>query len=269
MCGDIVGRSGRDVVIDTIPKLKNQLNLDWIIVNGENAAAGFGITPTISQDLFNCGVDVITTGNHIWDQRNIVAYINQEARLIRPLNYAPQTPGQGYVILEKPYLKRLMVINVMGRLFMEHYLDDPFRAVEDLLLKHPLSHDLMGSIIIDFHGEATSEKIIFAHYFDGKVSAVMGTHTHVPTADGRILSEGTAFQTDLGMCGDYYSVIGMSKETAIPKMLKKGPTDRLTPAKGPATFSGVIMEIDNKTGLALKIEPVIIGPHLQNRIPLA
>lgn len=265
-CGDIVGRSGGEAVLKELPSLIKKYQLDWVVINGENAAAGFGITADISRELLAVGVDAITTGNHIWDQRSIVAYMSQEPRLLRPLNYPPHTPGHGYVLLEKPGVKQLLVINVMGRLFMEPFLDDPFRAVEEVLTRFSLKDSQIGMIVVDFHGETTSEKTAFAHHFDGRVSLVVGTHTHVPTADTRILSKGTGYQTDIGMCGDYDSVIGMTKETAVPKMLKKGLTEKLTPALGPATLSGVIIETDAITGLATSIHPLIIGPHLINRL---
>lgn len=266
-CGDIVGRSGREVLLAYLPQLRQDLALDWVIVNGENSAAGFGITAQLADEFLKVGVDAITTGNHIWDQRSIVPYLAQQPRLLRPLNCPPQSPGQGYVILEKPGHKRLMVVNVMARLFMEPFLDDPFRALETLLAKNPLNEGGLGSIVVDFHGEATSEKAAFAYFFDGKVSLVVGTHTHVPTADGRILPKGTAFQTDIGMCGDYDSIIGMTKETAIPKLFKRGPTERMVAASGPGTLSGVVVDIHEKTGLACRLEPIIIGPFLKNHIP--
>lgn len=264
MGGDIVGRAGRTAFFEALAHIRRTHEPDWIVVNGENAASGFGITESIAKELFDHGVDAITTGNHVWDQKNIVSYIAQEPRLLRPLNFPPQTPGYGSVILEKPGMKRLMVANVMARLFMEPFLDDPFRAFESVLQKTPLRDASMGGIVVDIHGETTSEKAVFAHYFDGRVSAVVGTHTHVPTADARILPKGTAFQTDLGMIGDYDSVIGMEKETAIPKMIKKGPSERLKPALGAATVCGALITLDDK-GLAVDIRSLIMGPHLHNR----
>jgi metallophosphoesterase (TIGR00282 family) len=262
-CGDIVARSGREVVLQNLPKLIESYNLDLVIANGENAAHGFGITKSICQDLFNVGVDVITTGNHAWDQKEIISYIGQEKRLLRPINYPKGTPGQGFTLIPTKKGHLVMVINAMGRLFMDP-LDDPFALVDETLLKYPLG-GAVKAIIVDFHAEATSEKMAMGHFCDGRASFVIGSHAHIPTADAQILPLGTAYQTDAGMCGDYNSVIGMDKAVPIWRFTKKMPGERLSPAQGPGTLCGVYVEIDDTNGLAQKICQVIIGPRLHNR----
>ncbi len=263
-CGDIVGRSGRDALSKHLPKLKESFKIDWIVVNGENAAAGFGITPSICEDLFEMQVDVITTGNHAWDQRQIVDYIKIEPRLLRPINYPKETPGQGIGRYKKEGVKDLVVANVMTRLFMDP-LDDPFSTVKEALSPFKLEKSL-GGIVVDAHGEASSEKAALAYYLDGSASLVTGTHTHVPTSDTRILPGGTAFQTDAGMCGDYNSIIGMEREVAIKKFTSKLPSGRLTPATGEGTVSGILVDLNDK-GLADRVFPIIVGGILQQRIP--
>ncbi|HIJ39317.1 MAG TPA: YmdB family metallophosphoesterase, partial [Rhodospirillaceae bacterium] len=214
-CGDILGRSGRDAVVEHLPGLRQGLRLDFIIANGENAAHGFGITAKICEELFGAGVDVITLGNHSWDQREIISFIDSEPRLLRPRNYPPGTPGRGAGLFPAPRGRKVMVMQVMGRLFMDP-LDDPFRAVEAELQRTPLG-GVAHAVVIDLHGEASSEKMALGHFVDGRASLVVGSHSHVPTADAQILPGGTAYQTDAGMCGDYDSVIGMRKEAAIAR----------------------------------------------------
>lgn len=266
-CGDIVGRSGRDVLLEYLPRLKHDLSLDLIIVNGENAAHGFGITKTICQSLFAQGIHVITTGNHVWDQKEIIGYINQEPRLLRPLNYPISAPGRGFVIHIDARGRKTLVVNAMARLFMEP-LDDPFAAVDALLKAHPMGSSVQA-IVLDFHGEATSEKMAMGHFCDGRVSLVVGTHSHIPTADTQILSQGTAYQTDAGMCGDYNSVIGMNKEVPLHKFTRKTPTERMSPALGPGTLCAVYVETDDSTGLALRAEPVQLGGRLREHMPIS
>lgn len=266
-CGDIVGRSGRDVVLKELPRLRRELNLDFVIANGENSAHGFGINKSICKSLYDVGVDVITTGNHIWDQRDIIGYIDQDKRLIRPINYPPGTPGRGFTIIPDRHHRQVMVINAMGRLFMDP-LDDPFALVHELLQKYPLRGSI-AAIILDFHGEASSEKMSMGHYCDGRTSFVVGSHSHVPTADAQILPKGTAYQTDAGMCGDYNSVIGMDIKAPIFRFTKKMPSDRLMPADGPGTLCAVYVETNDATGLATKISPVRIGPRLISAWPHA
>ena len=263
--GDIVGLSGRKVVLDNLPGLRRQLNLDFVIANGENAAHGFGITSKICEELYDAGVDVITSGNHMWDNKDIIPRINDLPKLIRPLNFPPGTPGKGYDIFETKAGYRVGVINVMCRLFMDP-MDDPFRGVQKALENIKLK-DNADAIIIDVHGEASSEKTAMGYFVDGKVSLVVGTHTHVPTADERILPKGTAYMTDAGMTGDYDSVIGMKKEVPIQKFLTKMPTERMEPATGPGTLSGIMVETDDKTGLARSISPLRLGGMLKTTWP--
>ena len=264
-CGDIVGRPGRQVVIEHLPRLRRELALDFVVVNGENAAHGFGITDTICAELYAAGVDIITTGNHVWDKREIIAYIPSDPRLLRPINFPPGTPGNGHGIYALADGRKLMVINAMARLFMDA-IDDPFAGVDHLLAEHPLGS--VAAIFVDFHGEATSEKMSMGHFCDGRVSAVIGTHSHVPTADAHILPGGTAYMTDAGMCGDYDSVIGMQKEIAVARFVRKMPGERLQVAEGEGTLCGAFVETDDATGLARRIAPLRLGGRLQPHWPL-
>ncbi|MBH90227.1 MAG: TIGR00282 family metallophosphoesterase [Magnetovibrio sp.] len=265
MCGDVLGKSGRRAILDNIESLRFQLKTDFIIVNGENAAHGFGITEKICKSFYEVGVDVITTGNHVWDQRELMNYIDSDPKLLRPMNYPRGTPGAGYGIFETVTGKTILVMNLMGRLFMDS-LDDPFQAVDSMLNKFILSKDV-DAIFIDIHAETTSEKMAMGHYCDGRASVVVGTHTHVPTADAQVLMGGTAYQTDVGMCGDYNSVIGMRKESAIARFTKQVPTPRIEPMDGEATLCGVFVEINENTGLAESIEPIRIGGRLSGALP--
>ena len=264
--GDVVGRSGRDGVMAALPKLRADLKLDFVLLNGENAAAGFGITDKISKSFYQCGVDVITTGNHVWDQREVIGTIDADPRLLRPNNFPAGTPGRGAGVFAIADGRKVLVINVMGRLFMDA-LDDPFAAVERDLERHRLG-GTVAAAIVDIHAEATSEKMAMGHVCDGRVSAVIGTHSHVPTADAQILPKGTAYQTDLGMCGDYDSVIGMRKKEPILRFTRKLPTDRLEPADGEATVCAVYVETDDATGLATKVAPLRMGGRLAPAWPV-
>lgn len=252
--GDIVGRSGRDAVIQQNPKVKKQYGVDFVIANGENAAAGFGLTAEICRQLWDAQVNVITTGNHVWDNRDILSVISTDTRLIRPLNFPKGSVGNGFVSCRVGSTE-IVIINAIGRVFMD-LADDPFAALDLILQKFPLGSSQNRVVIVDFHAEATSEKLALAYHFDGKVSAVLGTHTHVPTADARVLPRGTGYQTDVGMCGDYHSILGFKIETVIPKFLKLGPTKRKEVAEGPATLCGVILDIDPVTGLTKTITPL-------------
>ncbi|WP_417317102.1 TIGR00282 family metallophosphoesterase [Emcibacter sp.] len=263
--GDIVGRSGRALVLEKLPELREKLKLDLVVVNGENAAAGFGITRKICDQLLEGGVDVITTGNHIWDQKETVQFISQEKRLIRPINFPKGTPGIGAGIYEAGRGRTALIINVMGRIFMDP-LDDPFAAVEEELGRHRLGQTV-NFILVDIHCEATSEKQAMGHFCDGRVSFVVGSHSHVPTADAHILEGGTAYQTDAGMCGDYNSVIGMEKEEPLQRFTRKIATGRFSPAMGEGTLCGVFVETDDRSGLAKRIEPVRLGAHLHGAFP--
>lgn len=259
-CGDVVGRSGREAVIENVPVLRQKLSLDFVVVNGENAASGFGITEKICQSFYDAGVDSIVLGNHSFDQKEIMSYMAQDTRLIRPLNYPEGTPGRGAAVFKTPAGKTLLVVQIMGRVFMDP-LDDPFAAVEKILASGKLGNRY-DFILIDIHGEATSEKMAMGHFCDGRVSMVVGSHQHVPTADAMILPGGTAYQTDAGMCGDYNSVIGMEKEEPLRRFTRKISASRFSPALGPGTLCGVFVETDNKTGLAVKMEPVRLGANL-------
>lgn len=262
--GDIVGRAGRDAVLAALPSLRTRLKLDFVAVNAENASHGYGLAPDMAAALFAAGADALTLGNHAWDRKEIIPYIATEPRLLRPLNFPPGTPGAGAALITLPGNRKVLLAQVMGRLFMDP-LDDPFRAAEDLLTRHRLGGTVHAAII-DFHGEATSEKMAFAHAFDGRVSAVVGTHTHIPTADHQILPGGTAYATDLGMCGDYDSVIGMTKAAAIARFIRKMPGERLTPADGEATVCGAFIQTA-EDGHARRIEPVRLGGRLRPEMP--
>lgn len=264
--GDIVGRSGREAVLARVPALRREQGLDLVVVNAENAASGFGLTPQICTDLYAAGVDVITTGNHVWDQRGIIPHIAQDHRLLRPINFPAGTPGRGANLYALPDGRTALVVNVMGRLFMDA-LDDPFAAIDSVLAQKRLGRDATF-ILVDVHAETTSEKMALGHHCDGRVSMVVGTHTHVPTADAQVLPGGTAYMTDAGMCGDYDSVIGMKKEPATLRFVSKMPGERLLPALGEATLCGAIVETDDRTGLARWIEPVRLGGRLQPALPL-
>jgi len=256
LCGDVVGRAGREAVCEHLPRLREALRLDLAIVNGENAAHGFGITDKICAEFYDAGVDVITTGNHVWDRREIIPYIEGDPRLLRPINFPPGTPGRGYGIVRLADGREVLVANAMARLFMDA-IDDPFAAMDRLLAEHPLGR--VAASVIDFHGEATSEKMSMGHFCDGRASVVVGTHSHVPTADHRILEHGTAYMTDVGMCGDYDSVIGMKKQGSVQRFVRKMPGDRLEAADGPATLCAVVVETDDATGLARRIAPLRVG----------
>jgi len=263
--GDIVGRAGRDAVCAQLPRLRADLDVDVAIVNGENAAHGFGITDRICKDLYEAGADVITTGNHVWDQREIIGYIDNDPRLLRPVNFPAGTPGRGLTEVITRAGDRVVVVNVMTRLFMDP-LDDPFGAVVRALKPWPLGGGAKA-VVVDVHGEASSEKMALGHFLDGTVSLVVGTHSHVPTADAHVLAGGTAYMTDAGMCGDYDSVIGMKKEAAIHRFVRKLPGERLSPAEGEATVCGVLVETDDATGLARSAHPVRVGGRLAPAMP--
>ncbi|WP_281300662.1 MULTISPECIES: TIGR00282 family metallophosphoesterase [unclassified Iodidimonas] len=263
--GDILGRPARQKLIEMLPQWRKDWRLDFVIVNGENAAGGFGITGAIAAEMLAAGVDVITTGNHAYDQKEIMADIDREPRLLRPANYPDSAPGRGFGVYDAPRGKKVLVINLMGRVFMNP-LDDPFAIADKILKRHALSSQLAFSLI-DFHGEATSEKMAMGHFADGRASCVVGTHSHVPTADAQILPKGTAYQTDAGMCGDYDSVIGMDKDEPLRRFTKHIPGGRFSPALGEPTLCGIMVE-SNAEGLATRIEPVRIGPRLSQAVPV-
>ena len=263
--GDVVGRAGRLAVADLLPKLVADWKLDLVVVNGENAAGGFGITETIYNELIDAGADAITLGNHAWDQREALVFIERAPRLVRPVNYPKGTPGRGAALVDTKNGKRALIINAMGRIFMDP-LDDPFAAVERELAACGLGSGA-DAVIIDMHAEATSEKQAMGYFCDGRLSLVVGTHTHAPTADHRILPGGTAFISDVGMTGDFDSVIGMIKDEPLNRFLRKVPGSKFEPAGGPATLAGVAVETDDKTGLAVKVGPVRLGGALEEARP--
>ena len=260
--GDVVGSSGCNALKKNLPDIVNKKKIDFVIVNGENAAdQGVGITDKICNDMFNSGVDVITTGNHVWDQKETLSFIEKENRLLRPQNLVKPSPGKGFEIFNAKNNFKVGVLNLMGNIFMKK-CDDVFEAAKKFQEKYTLKKDY-DFLVIDFHGEITSEKMAMGHLFDGKASLLVGTHTHVPTNDARILKNGTAYQTDAGMCGDYDSVIGMNINNSLNKFMKND-SKKHYPAEGEATLSGTLVECDNDTGLARKIETFIFGGVLKN-----
>jgi 2',3'-cyclic-nucleotide 2'-phosphodiesterase len=263
--GDVVGRAGRTVVLEHLPRLVSDWSLDLVVVNGENAAGGFGITEAIYQEFLDAGADAVTLGNHAWDQREALVFIERAPRLIRPANFPKGTPGRGTALVETKKGQRALVINAMGRVFMTPF-DDPFAVIARELEACPL-REAADAIVVDFHCEATSEKQGIGYFCDGRVSLVVGTHTHVPTADYQILAGGTAYMTDAGMTGDYDSVIGMQKEEPMRRFTSGIPSGRFEPSNGPATLSGVAVETDDATGLATKVGPVRIGGRLAPALP--
>ena len=263
--GDVVGRAGRTAVTERLPGLIRDWALDCVVVNGENAAGGFGITEEIYRELCDAGADAITLGNHAWDQREALVFIERAPRLIRPANFPKGTPGRGAALVEIRNGKRVLVINAMGRVFMTPF-DDPFAVIARELGACPL-REAADAIVVDFHCEASSEKQAVGFFCDGRASLVVGTHTHVPTADYQILAGGTGYMTDAGMTGDYDSIIGMQKEEPMRRFTSGIPSGRFEPALGVATLSGVAIETDDATGLATKIAPVRIGGRLAPALP--
>ena len=265
--GDVVGKSGRAALAAHLPRLRAELRLDFVVANAENAAGGFGITESVAQELFAAGCDALTLGNHAWDQREAITYIGREPRLLRPCNYPAlsDAPGRGAQMFDVAG-RRVLVVNAMGRLFMDS-LDCPFTAVDRELTACPLGA-AADAIIVDLHAEATSEKQAMGHFLDGRASLVIGTHTHVPTADSRVLPGGTAFQTDAGMCGDYDSVIGMRKEISVRRFAVRLPGERHATADGAGCACGVFVETDPRSGLARRIAPIRVGVGLTETVPV-
>ena len=265
--GDVIGRSGRDGLTEHLPALRRALGLEFVIVNAENAAAGFGITESTARELFQAGADCLTLGNHAWDQKEALTFIVREPRLIRPLNYPilADAPGRGAQLFETEGGKRILVVNLLGRVHMDS-LDDPFAAVDRELEACPLGA-AADAVVVDMHAEATSEKMAMGHFCDGRASLVVGTHTHVPTADAQILPGGTAYQTDAGGCCDYDSVIGNEKEEPLRRFTTRISGGRYKPASGPATVCGVFVETHPATGLARRIEPIRVGGRLSQYVP--
>src|ERR1700735_740602 len=263
--GDVVGRSGRNVITARLPSLIRPRELDLVVVTGENAAGGFGITETIYGELLEAGADAVTLGNHAWDQKEALVFIERAPKLIRPINYPPGTPGRGAALVQTKNGGHALVVNAMGRIFMDP-LDDPFAAVDHRLPACQLGRDA-DAIIVDMHAETTSEKQSMGYFCDGRASLVVGPHTHAPTADLRLLPAGTAFMSDVGMTGDYDSVIGMSKEEPLQRFLRRIPSSRFETASGPATLCGMAVETDPATGLAQRVSAVRLGGCLEPAAP--
>jgi hypothetical protein len=265
--GDIVGRPGRRAVLDALPSLRGRHGADVIVINGENAAGGFGITEAILTELIDAGIDAVTLGNHAFDQKEALVFIERHDRLVRPLNLPPGTPGRGASLIRARNGANVLVGNLLGRVYMGE-IDCPFRAATAALDTCPLGK-AADAIILDLHAEATSEKQAFGLHVDGRVTLVAGTHTHVPTADHRVLAGGTAYVSDVGMCGDYDSVLGMEAGEPLNRFLTRIPRAKFEPATGPATVSGVIVESDDRTGLARSIRPLRLGGVLEPAEPAA
>jgi metallophosphoesterase (TIGR00282 family) len=265
-CGDVMGRSGRTAIKTHLPALKRDLAVDLAIVNAENAAHGFGLTERLCGELYDAGAHILTTGNHVWDQRELIPYIDRDPMVLRPANFPVGTPGNGWRLHVLADGRTALVVNLMGRLFMDA-LDDPFARLDAILKDHSLGGAGRTAIVIDFHAEASSEKMALAHHADGRVSAVLGTHTHVPTADAQILPGGTGYMTDAGMCGDYDSVIGMQKAASVRRFVTKMPGEKPQVAEGEGTLCAILLITDDATGLARRIEPVRIGGRLAPALP--
>lgn len=268
--GDVVGKPGRAAVVEHLPGLRRDLSLDFVVVNAENAAGGFGLTEAIALDFFQAGADCLTLGDHAWDQREAMTYIEREPRLLRPVNYpdAANAPGKGAHVFVLDDGRRVGVVQLQGNVFMKQQLENAFPHADRALDSMPLGM-AVDALIVDMHCEATSEKMAMGHYCDGRASLVVGSHTHVPTADLMILENGTGYQTDAGMCGDYDSVIGMKKDNSMQRFATQLPGERYAPALGEGTLCGVFVETDDATGLAQRVEPVRIGGRLATSIPEA
>ena len=264
--GDVMGRSGRSAVAAELPRLRREWRLDFVVVNGENATGGVGLSAAHAKLLLDAGADCLTLGDHAFDQREMLSFIEQEPRILRPINFARSAPGQGARFFDAPGGRRVFVAQVLGRVFMKQPFDDPFSAI-DVALRPAVLGGTAAAVIVDVHAEATSEKMAMGHWCDGRASLVVGTHTHVPTADTQILGRGTAFQADAGMCGDYESVIGMEPLEPMTRFVTGMPKGRFTPAEGPATLCGVFVETDDATGRARRAEPVRVGGRLSPAAP--
>ena len=265
LLGDIMGPSGSKAITEKLPQIIKKKEIDFVIVNGENAGdLGVGITKKNFDEFINAGADVVTTGNHVWDEQEAMKFITFEKRLLRPQNLTKGSPGNGYGIFNLKNKKKVAVINLMGNIFMKK-CEDVFEEAKKFIQNVQLKKDA-DFIVVDMHGEITSEKMAMGYLFDGKATMVVGTHTHVPTSDHRVMEKGTAYQTDLGMCGDYNSVIGMNRDNSLKKFLKDPSAIKHHPALGEATISGLMVIADNKTGLANKVEPIVLGGSLENRI---
>ncbi len=264
--GDVVGRSGRRAICERLRGLRESWALDFVVLNAENATDGAGLSPNHAKLLLDAGADCLTLGDHAFDQRDMLRFIEQEPRVVRPLNFAKAAPGQGARVFEAPRGRKVLVVQALGQVFMKRPFSDPFSAVEAVLSRFPLGGQVAASLV-DMHCEATSEKAAMGIWCDGRATAVVGTHTHIPTADARILPKGTAYLTDAGMCGDYDSVIGMEKEEPMRRFISGMPSGRLKPARGEATLSGLFLETDGGTGRAGKVKAVRVGGLLPSVEP--
>ncbi|WP_428926068.1 TIGR00282 family metallophosphoesterase [Marinibacterium sp. SX1] len=264
--GDVMGRSGRSAIAEHLPKLRAEWRLDFVVVNGENATNGMGLSGDHARLLFEAGADCVTLGDHAFDQKDMLQAIEADNRIIRPLNYAKTAPGRGYRLFEARGGRKVLVCQVLGQVFMKRAFDDPFSAVDQVLKAHPRG-GLAQAVIVDMHCEATSEKMAMGHYCDGRASLVVGTHTHVPTGDAQILPKGTAYLTDAGMCGDYHSVIGMDTAEPMRRFVTGMTKGRFTPADGPATLSGVFVRTDDRSGAAEEVRMIRVGGRLQQATP--
>ncbi|MBB97100.1 MAG: TIGR00282 family metallophosphoesterase [Rhodobacteraceae bacterium] len=264
--GDVMGRAGRAAITDHLPKLRADWKLDFVVVNGENATNGMGLSGAHAKTLFDAGADCVTLGDHAFDQKDMLQAIEQDNRIVRPLNFAKTAPGRGHRLFEARGGRKVLVLQVLGQVFMKRAFDDPFSAVDTVLRAHPRG-GLAQATIVDVHCEATSEKMAMGHFCDGKASLVVGTHTHVPTADAQILPGGTAYLTDAGMCGDYHSVIGMDKAEPMRRFVTGMAKGRFTPAEGPATLSGVFVKTDDRTGAAEEVRMIRVGGRLETAAP--
>jgi len=263
--GDVVGKVGRNAISNRLPSLIEKLKLDFVIINGENASHGRGLSEKHYNDLINAGADVVTLGDHAWDQKETLGYIEREQNLVRPINMAKGTAGRGAALVNAKNGQQVLVVQGLGRVFMNP-IDDPFLAVEEAIAQCPLGQ-MADAVIVDFHAEATSEMQAMGHFLDGRASLVVGTHTHIPTSDHRILKGGTGLMSDAGMCGDYDSIIGVETDEPLNRFLTGVPKGRFTPAEGEATLSGVVIETDNKTGLCKTIAPLRVGGVLAEVMP--
>ncbi|SLN71619.1 hypothetical protein ROA7450_03940 [Roseovarius albus] len=264
--GDVMGRAGRRAVVENLQRLRDDWRLDFVVINGENATGGMGLSGAHAKLLLDAGADCITLGDHAFDQKDMLQFIQGESRIIRPLNYAKDAPGRGYRVFSDRRGRKILVTQMLGQVFMKRPFDDPFSAADAVLRAHPLG-GAVQAVLVDIHCEATSEKMGMGHFCDGRASVVVGTHTHVPTADTQILPKGTAFQSDAGMCGDYLSVIGMDPVEPMRRFVTGMPKARFTPAEGEATLSGLYVETDDKTGKAIKVSMIRQGGRLSQSGP--
>ncbi|MCV6587130.1 MAG: TIGR00282 family metallophosphoesterase [Marinibacterium sp.] len=264
--GDVMGRAGRAAIAERVPELREAWKLDFVVVNGENATGGMGLSGAHAKTMLDAGVDCLTLGDHAFDQKDMLSFIEDESRIVRPINFATGAPGRGYRLFEATGGRKVLVVQVLGQVFMKRAFESPFSMLEPVFKKFPRGGQAQA-IIVDVHCEATSEKMAMGHYCDGKASLVVGTHTHVPTSDAMILPGGTAYLTDAGMCGDYHSVIGMEKAEPMRRFVTGMPKGRFTPATQSATLSGVYVETDDRTGAATRIEMVRLGGRLQEATP--